>query len=282
VEEMNVHMNLHYILIKSKLTKSFDHIFHLIKKYACRVAGVCWLKQEKIAALAGVSAKTVERAVQFLKVHEVVKIYHTKRSSGLNGSCYFVLQPFKGELPMDEEIIVSVEEENVGAVEGVQTFDTSNLSEGPLKDKLSLSSFKALKSSLKKEEEIIYNARVRNLRKSNNVTEEAYASFTTFLVNNRFSEEASMEITNRVLQTCKINHPGEVMKAYADSMRKLQKRLAYDQEIYSIVDYFISLVVGEMKPSFSRDKSRKKPYESTTDGKLVEWLDVFTGKMMGK
>jgi hypothetical protein len=100
VEEMNVHMNLQYVSIKSRLTKSYDQIFHLIKKYACKVAGVCWLKQEKIAALAGVSAKTVERALQFLKENGIVKIYHTKRSNGLNGSCYYVLQPFKGELPL--------------------------------------------------------------------------------------------------------------------------------------------------------------------------------------
>jgi hypothetical protein len=40
-----------------------------------------------------------------------VKIYHTKRSNGLNESCYYVLQPFKGELTVGEEIIVSVDEE---------------------------------------------------------------------------------------------------------------------------------------------------------------------------
>jgi hypothetical protein len=56
-----------------------------------------------------------------------VKIYHTKRSNELNGSCYYVLQPFKGELPMVGEIIVSVEEESVGALEVDQSYETTNL-----------------------------------------------------------------------------------------------------------------------------------------------------------
>jgi hypothetical protein len=137
---MNVHMNLQYVLIKSRLTKSFDQIFHLIKKYACKVAGVCWLKQEKIASLAGVSAKTVERGLQCLKEQGIVKIYHTKRTNGLNGSCYYVLQPFKGELPLVEEIIVSVDEANVGAMGVEKTYEPPKLKGDSGKDKLSLSS----------------------------------------------------------------------------------------------------------------------------------------------
>jgi predicted RNA-binding protein len=280
VEEMNVHMNLQYMIIKSRLTKSFDLIFHLIKKYACKVAGVCWLKQEKIATLARVSAKTVERAMQFLKEHGVVKIYHTKRSNGLNGSCYYVLQPFKGELPMEEEIIVSVEEENVGAVEVVQNYETLNLKDDSRKDKLSLSSFKALESSFKKEEEINYNARVKEL---NNVTEETYGNFVTFLVNHQFSEKAAVEVTDRVLQTCAVNHPGEVLKAYAKAVQKLQKRLGYDQPIYSIMEYFYRLVVEELRPSYLPKKTRKtKPAPLFPTNELADLLSHSRNVLSGK
>jgi hypothetical protein len=279
VEEMNVHMNLQYVIIKNRLTKSFDMIFHLIKKYACKVAGVCWLKQEKLAALAGVSAKTVERAMQFLKEYGVVKIYHTKRSNGLNGSCYYVLQPFKGELPMMDEIIVSVEEENVGAVEVNQSYEIPNL-EGDLgKDKLSLSSIKALESSFKKEEEINYNARVKAL---NNVTEETYGNFVTFLVNHQFLEKAAVEITDRVLQTCVINHPGEVLKAYAESVRKWRKRLGYDKPIYSVVEYFFQLVVEELRPSYSKGKARVKEVPLMPNEELADLIWHSRDRIMGK
>lgn len=278
VEEMNVHMNLQYVLIKSKLTKSFDQIFHLIKKYACKVAGVCWLKQEKIAALAEVSVKTAERAIQFLKEHGVVKIYHTKRSNGLNGCCYYVLQPFKGELPMVDEIIVSVEEENVGAVEVVQTYETPNLKGNSLKDKLSLSSFKALESSLKKEEEINNNARVKAL---NEETVEAYDDFVNFLVNHHFSKEAAIEITDRVLQTCRVCHPGEVLRAYARSVQKLRKRLAYNQPIYSIVDYFYSLVVDELRPSYIQGKTRAKEAKIMPTNELADLLHHSRDRILG-
>jgi hypothetical protein len=100
------------------------------------------------------AAKTVERAMQFLKENGIMKIYHTKRSNGLNGSCYYVLQPFKGELPMGEEIIVSVDEENVGAMGVEEIYETPKLMGDFETGKLSLSSCKALKSSFKKEEEI--------------------------------------------------------------------------------------------------------------------------------
>lgn len=279
VEEMNVHMNLQYVIIKNRLTKSFDMIFHLIKKYACKVAGVCWMKQEKIAALAGVSAKTVERAMHFLKEHGIVKIYHTKRTNGLNGSCYYVLQPFKGELPMVDEIIVSVEEENVGAMDVVQSYETTNLKDDSGKDKLSLSSSKALESSFKKEEEFNNNARVKALT---NVTEETYGNFVTFLVNHQFSEKAAVEITNRVLQTYAVNHPGEVLKAYADSVRKWRRRLGYDKPIYSVVEYFFQLVVEELRPSYSKGKARVKVAPLMPTEELADLIWHSRDRIMGK
>jgi hypothetical protein len=145
VEEMNEHMNLQYLLIKNRLTKSYDLIFHLIKKYSCKVAGVCWLKQEKLAEWASVSVKTVERGLYFLKENGVVKIYHTKRSNGLNGHSYYVLQRFEGEMPLDDEEIVGVEERNVGAVDVVGDYETVGFEGGKVDDKRPLSSYKALK-----------------------------------------------------------------------------------------------------------------------------------------
>jgi hypothetical protein len=270
VEEMNVHMNLQYVCIKSRLTKSFDQIFHLIKKYACKVAGVCWLKQEKIAALAGVSAKTVERALQFLKEQGIVKIYHTKRTNGLNGSCYYVLQPFKDKLPLVEEIIVSVDEENVGAMGVEETYETPKLNGNSGKDKLSLSSFKALESSFKKEEEMINNARAKA---TYTVTNDVYGDYVNFLMVNYFSEKVAREITNRVLQTYTVNHPREVLKAYADAVRKWRKRLAYDKPIYSVVEYFFQLVIEELRPGYLPKKTKEK--EAPTTMPRYEFVDML-------
>jgi hypothetical protein len=282
VEEMNVHMNLQYVSIKSRLTKSYDQIFHLIKKYACKVAGVCWLKQEKIAALAGVSAKTVERALQFLKENGIVKIYHTKRSNGLNGSCYYVLQPFKGELPLVQEIIVSVDEENVGASGVEVTYETPRLMGDFEKDKLSLSSCKALKSSFKKEEEIIYNACAKT---TNTVTNDVYEDYVNFLVINYFSEKVAREITDRVLMTCSIQLPVEVLKAYADAVRKWKKRLAYDKPIFSVVDYFYQLVVEELRPGYLPKKTKEKEARIMSTAELADLLcysrDVTFGRDKG-
>jgi hypothetical protein len=160
LSEMNQHMNYHFSSLKYQLTKSNDVIFHLIKKYACKVAGVCWLKQESLASFADVSVKMVERAIKFLKENGVIKIFHTKRSNGLNGNCYYVLQPLEGQVVTDEEELVNLEEGNVGAVEALETYETATHKDHQTTDTLFTSSTKALESSLKrKEEEIIYSAR---------------------------------------------------------------------------------------------------------------------------
>jgi DNA-binding Lrp family transcriptional regulator len=86
---------------------------------------VCWLKQEKLAELACVSVKTVVRVVKFLKENGVIKIYHTKRSNGLNGHSYYVLQKFEGDLPLDDEEIVAIEERNVGVEDVVGDYETA-------------------------------------------------------------------------------------------------------------------------------------------------------------
>jgi hypothetical protein len=52
ITEMNQHMNYHFAALKDHLTRRNDVIFHLIKKYACKVVGVCWLKQESLACFA--------------------------------------------------------------------------------------------------------------------------------------------------------------------------------------------------------------------------------------
>lgn len=140
IQEMNQHMNYHFAALKDKLTKSNDVIFHIIKKYACKVAGVCWLKQENLAGFADVSVKTVERAIKFLKENVVIKIFHSKQLNGLNGNCYYVLQPFEGQLLMDEEVIFIIEEGNVGAGEELESYITPNLPDHQLTDKLFISS----------------------------------------------------------------------------------------------------------------------------------------------
>jgi hypothetical protein len=284
VEEMNYHMNLHYLSFKSNLTKSNDVIFHLIKKYACKVAGVCWLKQESLANLAQVSVKTVERAMKFLKEKGVLKIYHTKRSNGLNGNCYYVLLPFQGELLMDDEEIVAVEEGNVGAVDCQQTYETSKLQDVQKEDKLFISSNKALENSVKtkKEEELINNGRVQsniyhlfNSKHSvptNTITADEYQELIDDLVESQFSEEVAIEITNRVLQICPKNKLQKVRIFYAKALTKFKKRLAYHQPVFSVVNYFVKLVEEAIQVTYKSVGATETKPISPANPRILEIL----------
>jgi hypothetical protein len=260
VEEMNEHMNLQYLLIKNRLTKSYDVIFHLIKKYACKVAGVCWLKQEKLAELASVSVKTVERGLHFLKENGVVKIYHTKRSNGLNGHSYYVLQRFEIELPLDNEEIVFVEERNVGAVDRVEKYETTGVEGCNVDDKRPLSSYKALEISFEtNEEENIYNrARKKFKIKSNPIKEDDNQELVGFLVHNGFSREAAGEITERVIEKSEGFMAPDIMQAYLRALRKFRERLGYQQSVYSVVNYVVRLVQEEICPGYVGVKREDK------------------------
>jgi hypothetical protein len=259
VEEMNDHMNLHYYSFKNNITKSQDSIFHLIKKYACVVAGVCWLKQVSLAKFAGVSTKTVERGLKFFKDLGVLKIYHTKRSNGLNGNCYYVLQPYQKEELIDSEEIVSVEEENVGTEEGLPDCKTTGLETTKLKDNLLRNSVKALESSYKtkNEEEYINNARVLSNRYSINnfkefvpttlVSQEDYQILVQHLVKNQFLEKDARKIIAHVIKAFPCKVPVSIMKANEKAFFQLQKRLKYAEPIFSLVDYFLTLVAAELQ-----------------------------------
>jgi hypothetical protein len=281
VEEMNEHMNLQYLLIKSRLTKSYDLIFHLIKKYSCKVAGVCWLKQEKLAELASVSVKTVERGLYFLKENGVVKIYHTKRSNGLNGHSYYVLQRFEGELPLDDEEIVGVEERNVGAVDVVGGYETVGFEWDNVDDKRPLSSYKALESSFEtKDEEKIYK-RAREKIKSKTIKEDDYQELVEFLVHNGFLKEAAGEITERVLEKSEGIIAPVIMKAYLRALRKFRERLEYQQPVYSVVDYMVRLVQEEIRPGYVGEKRQDKKIREINHSakaflsEVGDWLKGF-------
>jgi hypothetical protein len=281
VEEMNEHMNLQYLLIKSRLTKSYDLIFHLIKKYSCKVAGVCWLKQEKLAELASVSVKTVERGLYFLKENGVVKIYHTKRSNGLNGHSYYVLQRFEGEMPLDDEEIIGVEERNVGAVERVKDYETAGVEGCNADDKRPLSSYKALESSFEtKEEENIYN-RAREKIKSKTIKEDDYQELVEFLVHNGFLKEAAGEIMERVLEKSEGIMAPVIMQAYMRALRKFRERLEYQQPVYSVVDYMVRLVQEEIRPRYVGEKRQDKKIREINHSakaflsEVGDWLKGF-------
>jgi DNA-binding transcriptional regulator YhcF (GntR family) len=238
---MNEHMNRQYLLMKNRLTKSYDVIFQLIKKYACKVAGVCWLKQEKLAEMASVSVKTVERGLKFLKENGVVKIYHTKRSNGLNGHSYYVLQKFEGDLPLVDEEIVAVEERNVGAEDVVGDCETAGVEGCNQDEKRSLSSYKALESSfeMKEEENICIRAREVLKITSHSIKEDDYQELVGFLVHNGFSREAAGEITERVLEKNERIMAPVIIEAYLRALRKFRERLEYRKPVYSVVDYVV-------------------------------------------
>ncbi|MHC0039713.1 hypothetical protein [Pseudoneobacillus sp. C159] len=287
VDELNHHMNLHYLSFKGLISKSCNTVFHLIKKYACRVAGVCWIKQDKLAVLADVSVKTVERAMKFLKERGVLKVYYTKRSNGLNGHSYYVLQPFQGELPVDDEEIVMIDKGNVGAGDCQKLYDRTEMGAGRPNDKLLLSSKKALKNSFQKnEEEMNNNARVAphsNLLQNENskgITDDEVEPFVQFLVDNRFKQEIAMEIVNRVLVAShgKNIHPVIMIRSIARALFKFKKRLKYQQPIFSIVDYFVHLVTEEISPGFpvEKDEPRKKPqHDIARTEKALEMMGIF-------
>jgi hypothetical protein len=192
---------------------------------------------------------------QLTKSNDV--IFHPKRSNGLNGNCFYFLQPFKGQVVMVEELLVNLEEGNVGAGEVLEIYKTPTLNDHQTIDKLSISSTKALESSLKtKEEEIIYSARVlSNINNINNIKEheptilikpEDYLKLVNHLVGKRFSEKVARKITDSVLKAFPTIKPIYIMKSYERAFSKLQKRLAYPEPILSIVDYYMSLVREEL------------------------------------
>lgn len=108
VKEMNLHMNNYFYSNKEQLTESYIRIFDILKQFACKVPGVSWLKRETIAEHAHVSVKTVERALNTYKMHNVLKIIHTKRKNGLKGPSFYVLLPY--ENTEDELVLDSIEE----------------------------------------------------------------------------------------------------------------------------------------------------------------------------
>lgn len=135
VEEMNKQMNFHYRHIKELLTPSFDQVFHLLKKYSCKVPGVCWLKQGTIAQDLNVSIKTVERAIKFLKEQHIIKIYHTKRGN-LNANSYYVFQPCTKFLEEEIFLVEEAEEVIVGTEEVQKPLEPQGLGELDKQEKL--------------------------------------------------------------------------------------------------------------------------------------------------
>jgi hypothetical protein len=109
-----------------------------------------------------------------------------------------------------------------------------------------------------------------------------YEDIVNFLVVNYFSEKVSRKITDRVLMTCSIHHPLEVLKAYADAVRKWRKRLAYDKPIFSVVEYFFQLVVEELRPGYLPKKTREKEARIMPTAELADLLcysmDVTFGR----
>lgn len=277
IEEMNRHMDLHYLALKDILTDSFDRVFHVLKKYSCKAAGVCWLKQDNLAAQAEVSTKTVERTLKLLKDTGVLKIYHTKRGNGLNGNCYYVLQPYTGELLMDDEEIVEVEEGgNVGAVEFLANYAIPAFNLNQINEKLFKSSFKTLQSSLKHlEEDYSDSARVQsNIINPLNLdnTLYAYEAIIEHLVENNFSHNAATEIVAKVVQSNRIE-PLKLLVACAKALNKFRKRLTLKKPIESVVAYLVCLIHKEIEPDFVYSSPKTKTIEVTRKPIFYNWLE---------
>lgn len=289
VIDMNRHMDLHYLSLKDVLTKSNDTVFHLIKKYSCKVVGVCWLKQTTLASLGGVSVKTVERTLKLLKDVGVLKIYRTKRSNGLNGNCYYVLQPYAGELFMDDEEIVDVEgQENVGAVEFLLSYETPGFKPSPFLGKLLINSVKALKNTLKPfEEDINNNARVKyklnNFKTIINKPEviktakknlEVYECVIDHLVENNFTERAAKRIVQDMTHAVNVE-PQKLLIGCAKTLNKLHKRLAYDKPITNVRAWFTSTLQEVLEPDYKRIVNKQETNRFNPSEKpFYNWLEA--------
>ncbi|WP_256816776.1 helix-turn-helix domain-containing protein [Cytobacillus sp. Bac17] len=274
VEELNHHMDLHYGVLRNILTKSNDAVFYLLKKYACKVAGVCWLKQDSLASLAGVSTKTVERTIKLLKDHGVIKIFHTKRSNGLNGNCYYVLQPFSGEALVDDEEIVQIEEaENVGAGEVPEIIENTGEVTPEKKDKLFLNS--QTPKNFEEENNIKACARVTKNSLNNSEIENHYKPVIDHLVENHFSEKAAKNIVGQAINILQVE-PFKLLKACSKAIMKLHKRLSYPEPIFSMSAYFLSLIQDEVQPGFSKRKAKNINKSSKPESPVFyNWLEQF-------
>jgi hypothetical protein len=120
-----------------------------------------------------------------------------------------------------------------------------------LDDKRPLSSYKALESSFETKEENIYiRAREEIKIHSHSVKEDDYQELVGFLVHNGFSREAAGEITELVLEKNEGILAPVILKAYLVALRKFRERLVYRKPVYSVVDYMVRLVQGEVCPGY--------------------------------
>lgn len=69
-------------------------VLRFVTAHSCKVVGVCWARVDYIARKAGVSRRTVQRALNVLEAFGIIKRVPTQKANGQRGVNLIVIQPF--------------------------------------------------------------------------------------------------------------------------------------------------------------------------------------------
>lgn len=84
VEDFNLTVRCMLYRYKHQFTKADQAIFLILKRYAVKIIGVCFLKVDRLAELAEVSRSSAERAIRKFERLQLLIRYQTQR---VNGTC---------------------------------------------------------------------------------------------------------------------------------------------------------------------------------------------------
>ncbi|MGP6151352.1 helix-turn-helix domain-containing protein [Priestia flexa] len=96
VNEMNEAIRGFLYTYKHELTPSAIRILKTLSRYACKIAGVAFLKVETIANLTECSKRTVQRALKVLASYGVIERKSTIRAKGGSGHNVYVIRTVDG------------------------------------------------------------------------------------------------------------------------------------------------------------------------------------------
>lgn len=73
-------------------------VLRFVTAHSCKVVGVCWARVDYIAQKAGVSRRTVQRALNVLEAFGIIKRVPTQKANGQRGVNLIVIQPFYAQV----------------------------------------------------------------------------------------------------------------------------------------------------------------------------------------
>jgi DNA-binding transcriptional regulator YhcF (GntR family) len=125
VEEMNDSLDSFLDEHGSDLSDTALILLAVLSQHSCVAAGVSWLSVRSMAALVGVTDRTIQVALRSLESVGVIKRIATRTHNGGQGNNYIAIQPYG--IPVEEEMAAhEITEGYVQAAAGSHTFTGGN------------------------------------------------------------------------------------------------------------------------------------------------------------